>query len=453
MTLPQTGERVPPKPLRLWPGVLIAALVVLARFVAPLVHPDAAIVGVLGALAGLLAIILWWLFFSRAPLPDRLIAIVAMAAAVAATYPLLHESLSTGMMGMLFFIFAVPVTLSLAFVGWAATAGHLPDRPRRLTMAAAIVLACGVWLLFRTDGILGGTSQLAWRWTPTAEERLLAQAANEPLPTITPAATDAGTAAAPVPAPDQAPAVEGAAAGASGVARPAPTAAAPVPRAWLPSWSGFRGPARDGIVRGLHIETEWARMPPIALWRHPIGPGWSSFAVDGDLIYTQEQRGEEELVTAYRFSTGDPVWRHADPVRFWESNAGAGPRATPAVHDGVVYAMGATGIVNALDASTGARLWSRSAAADTGATMPDWGFAGSPLVADGLVIVAASGRLVAYDAHSGEPRWLGPEGGSGYSSPHLVTMARSWRTRRTARAGGSPKYRRIVARRQAVRLA
>jgi len=87
-----------------------------------------------------------------------------------------------------------------------------------------------------------------------------------------------------------------------------------------------------------------------------------------------------------------------------------------------VYTFGATGILNALDAGNGAVVWTRNAASDTTAKLPGWGFSSSPLVADDVVIVAASGRLAAYDLATGNRRWLRPTGGGSYSSPHLLTI-------------------------------
>ena len=371
------------KPLRLWPGVAIVALQWLGRFVVPAIAPEAMVYGVMGGLAGGLLIALWWLFLSRAAWVERLGAIGLMAVAIVTTPYILHESIATGNMGMMFPLYAIPV-LSLAFVVWAVATRNQPDGVRRATMVASILLACGVWALFRTGG---NTTDLdhdfAWRWTPTPEERLLAQTGDEPM-------------------------------------APAPATAAAVETG--PAWSGFRGPERDGIVRGVRIETDWAASPPVELWRRPVGPGWSSFAVRGDLFYTQEQRGDDEVVACYRASTGEPVWRHSDPARFWESVGGAGPRGTPTLSNGRVYTLGGTGILNVLDAADGTVVWSRDAAADTGAELPMWGFSSSPLVTDSLVVVAASGALAAYDLTTGEPRWTGPAGGEGYSSPHLSNL-------------------------------
>ena len=382
MTIAQTVEPTPQKPLRLWPGVVIVMLQWLVRFGVPRVVPEALGFGVLGGVLGGLAIVVWWAFFSRAPRFERWGAVVLMMVAMGATSRILHESIATGMMGMMFVIYAIPV-LSLAFVVWAVASRRLSAGLRRATMVATILFACGVWALLRTNGITGNAaSDFAWRWAQTAEQRLLAHASGEP------------------------------------AALPSPPPAAKTGA----DWPGFRGPDRNGVIPGVRIETDWSRSPPVELWRRPVGPGWSSFAVRGDLLYTQEQRGGDEVVACYNLTTGEPVWIHRDAARFWESNAGAGPRATPTLSNGRVYTFGATGILNALDAGSGAVVWSRNAGSDAGKKVPDWGFASSPLVAGDVVIVAAAGQLVAYDLATGKPRWFGPNGGAGYSSPHLLTI-------------------------------
>ena len=268
-------------------------------------------------------------------------------------------------------------------------------------------------MLVRTNGVTGdAVSDLEWRWTPTAEERLLAAAGDEVVVKTA------------VPAPEATAVEKPTTEKAPEVSVDTPALSEPgIGRVERPAeWNGFRGPARDSVIRGVRIDANWSRTPPVELWRQPIGPGWSSFAVAGDRVFTQEQRGEDEIVSAYDLKTGTPVWKHRDAARFWESNAGAGPRATPAFHNGRVYTLGGTGIVNALDARDGSAVWSRNAVADTGATIPDWGIAGSPLVAGDVVIVAAAGNLAAYDLATGTPRWYGPKEGRGYSSPQLMTI-------------------------------
>ncbi|MYI75370.1 MAG: PQQ-binding-like beta-propeller repeat protein [Acidobacteria bacterium] len=176
------------------------------------------------------------------------------------------------------------------------------------------------------------------------------------------------------------------------------------------------------MVRGVRIATDWDASPPEELWRRPVGPGVGSFSVRGQQVFTQEQRGDQETVSSYLLATGEPVWRHADPVRFWDSHAGAGPRGTPTVAGDRLYTLGGTGLLTALDARTGRRLWARDVAAEHDVTSSGWGFAGSPLVVGQVVIVAAIGTLAAYDAATGAARWSVPDGGDSYSSPHLVTL-------------------------------
>ncbi len=432
MTTPQTDEPTPRRPLRLWPGVAAAVLLVLFGFVL-IVVPEATMIGLLGMLVCVLAVVVWWVFLSRAPWSERLGALALMIAALAGTRLfLLHESVAKGNMGFQFFGYAIPV-LSLAFVAWAVVTRRLADGPRRAWMAATILLACGVWTLVRSKGITsGGAAEFAWRWAETPEERLLAQASDAPaaLPSVpTTVETPEKRPGAQV---DDAPAAPAAAKTPEErlvtQAGDAPATLPPTPAAVETGadWPGFRGPHRDAVISGVRIQTDWASSPPVELWRRPIGPGVSSFAVHGDLLYTQEQRGEDEIVSCYKVTTGEPVWMHRDAARFWDPHVDVGPRATPALSNGRVYTFGATGILNALDARDGSVVWSRNAASDTGKDAdkdqkaPLWGFVSSPLVVNDVVIVHA-GKLVAYDLATGEPRWFGPAGGS-YSSPHLLTI-------------------------------
>jgi outer membrane protein assembly factor BamB len=215
----------------------------------------------------------------------------------------------------------------------------------------------------------------------------------------------------------------------------------------------FLGDGYWAEVKEVELETDWKSHPPQELWRHEIGAGWSAFAVAGDYAVTQEQRGENELVTCYRVQTGEPVWTHADATRFDPADAigglgDVGPRATPTIHGDRIFTQGGTGIVNCLDARTGRVVWSHDTPAEFGATITVWGKSGSPLVVDDMVLISVgapaggwestspdvtSGKsaalnpynssLVAFDSQTGAVRWSAGSRQASYASPVVATLA------------------------------
>jgi outer membrane protein assembly factor BamB len=189
----------------------------------------------------------------------------------------------------------------------------------------------------------------------------------------------------------------------------------------------FLGRDRNGKISGVQLARDWETEAPREVWRKPVGDGWASFAVWGNLAVTQEQHDSAEVVVAYDLATGDVRWAHADETRFAATIGGIGPRATPTIDGSRVYTLGATGILNALDLQTGKRLWSQDIVERYGADTPEWGKSCSPLLIDGLVVVSAGGEdgesLVAFDSATGEEVWTAGDDKSSYSSPLVATLA------------------------------
>jgi outer membrane protein assembly factor BamB len=263
---------------------------------------------------------------------------------------------------------------------------------KRQGAVAVVALTWGYFALLRLDGADGDLqADVRWRWQPTEEDLFLA-----------------GRAAA-----NNAPA-------------PRPTGMESALRQDSGDWIAFRGANRDGVVHGTNIPTDWRTATPKQLWQRRVGPAWSSVVVIGDRLFTQEQRGQQETVVCYQADTGKELWVHEDAVRFEEAVSGAGPRATPTFANGRLYTMGATGILNCLDAKTDTRYWSQDVTADAGAKPPMWGYSSSPLVVGDLVIAFAGGKnqkgLLAYRCESGKLAWTADTGTDSYSSPQRITL-------------------------------
>jgi outer membrane protein assembly factor BamB len=140
------------------------------------------------------------------------------------------------------------------------------------------------------------------------------------------------------------------------------------------------------------IATNWSEHPPRQLWKVPVGPGWSSFAVAGNLLFTQEQRGPMETVVCYDASSGREIWNRQYEARLEDPMGGPGPRATPTLANGGLFVTGSDGNVP----STESRDRRRGVAEEfEGSRQPgsaDVGLCSSPLVIGSNVIVWAGGK-------------------------------------------------------------
>ncbi len=389
--------------LRLWPALaIIAAYWVAALVTRPIggFATFATLVG--GGLLSLLLLVAWWVTCSRARWFERLLlGGLALGGIVASNA--IADRMTLGVPWIMF----IAPWIATAWVAGAWFLRAAPPRRRTATLAAILAAGFALPLVVRFDGVTGAMDATPrWRWSPTAEDRLLAELAGKR------AAVQAG-------AGDQ-------------TSPSAPAGEAPPLTTGPGDWPGFRGPLRDGTVRGIASLGEWSETnPPSLLWKRRIGPAWSSLAVVGDRIFTQEQRGEEELVSCYSLTDGREEWIHAEQDRFQEPAAGTGPRATPTIAAGKVFALTARGVLLCLLPSDGALEWKRDLRADSGAPVPIWGFSSSPLVvplADGGHVVASimcgpDGKgVIACDAATGATRWTAGVGHHTYASCHLVEL-------------------------------
>ncbi|WP_419189909.1 PQQ-binding-like beta-propeller repeat protein [Stieleria marina] len=210
----------------------------------------------------------------------------------------------------------------------------------------------------------------------------------------------------------------------------------------------FLGPNRTGVVSERLFAVPTNNSDTQVLWDQPIGDGWSSFAVHQDRAVTLEQREQWECVTCYRIADGELLWIDRHEARHENPLGGVGPRSTPAISDGKVYAMGAMGLLRVLDLQTGERIWTKDFlteaqwSAEEFLSAAPWGHASSPLVLkeSNMVVVSFGGpvdpasiddqgmtptskSLIALDSNTGDVKWKAGRDQFAYASPMLLTLA------------------------------
>lgn len=195
---------------------------------------------------------------------------------------------------------------------------------------------------------------------------------------------------------------------------------AQMPAAW-PQW---RGPQRDGLA-AFSSPAKW----PATLtkrWEVPVGIGHSSPVVAGTRVVLHTREGDREVLRAVDLKTGTLLWRDDYAAPYTINPAarghGAGPKSTPVIADGRVFAFGISGILSAHDLTTGKLLWRT----ETPPAPPEFGTAMSPIVFGSMVVAHVGaedkGTLTAFDAATGKPRWQWTGDGPAYASPVLATI-------------------------------
>ena len=379
------------RPLRIWPAAILLITMVVLRFLPSLVQtlPESfQLVSAMAPIACSLLLLIWWLTASRATWKERITGVIGLVVAALLTHSLSDQSMQ-GMATML--MWTVPMGFAGFALGLLFFAGSLTFK----RTYAALILAClgfGATGLLRSEGMWGHAKiDLHWRWTQSAEEKLLASRSAM-----------------------------------------APSDSIPIEDSVIefalknPEWPGFRGPERNSRQSGPIISDDWETTPPELLWKISVGPAWSSFAVAGSFLFTQEQRGTEESVVCYDARSGKEIWSQQTKARFSDPLGGPGPRATPQLADGKLYALGGNGDIVCMNAKNGSIQWQKNIATIAGRTPPTWGFSSSPLVIDQLVIVHVGGDgdkgTLAFDKDSGDLAWSAPAGDHSYGSPQLAVI-------------------------------
>jgi outer membrane protein assembly factor BamB len=187
-------------------------------------------------------------------------------------------------------------------------------------------------------------------------------------------------------------------------------------------WPQWRGPQRNTITTE-RINTTWPAEGPRVLWRAHIGTGFASIAVSHGRAYTMGNTNGQDTIWCFDALTGKALWRQTYSAELSPQWYEGGPGATPTVAGGQVFTISKWGDVFCLDAKKGTVIWQRHLRQD-GLRPNRWGFAGSPLLWHGLVILNAGSAGTALDRKSGRTVWCTGTNATGYASPTLFRTGR-----------------------------
>lgn len=190
-------------------------------------------------------------------------------------------------------------------------------------------------------------------------------------------------------------------------------------------WPQWRGPDQNLISLG-NGAFDGGEFGLEVVWKKPLGPGYSSVSVAGGRAVTMFSDGRDDLLVALDAATGRELWRYRiAPTYEGHSASEDGPRSTPGIDRGQVYALGPHGHLVMVRLEDGAPLWRRDLKAELGAREAQYGFSTAPIVADGVLVVETGGAgsaVSGFDPATGELLWSAGDDTVGSQSPILADL-------------------------------
>ncbi len=182
-------------------------------------------------------------------------------------------------------------------------------------------------------------------------------------------------------------------------------------------WPLWRGPNHDGISAEKLAGTEVKK-----LWNAQIGIGFASFTVADGRVYTTGHADDKDTVFCFDAASGKQVWKHDYAADLGDKYYEGGTSATPTIEDGKAYHLSRWGDLFCFDAATGKAVWQKNIQKETEADIPDWGFAGSPLVYGKLLILNVGKAGTAVEKATGKLVWKSDTANAGYSTPYPINV-------------------------------
>jgi outer membrane protein assembly factor BamB len=375
---------------RLWPGLLILlfqAIEIVITYTPSINNFTRFMSMVLSVLISLVLFLLYWTIWSRTSWKEKLLIPLFLVA-----LPFAVGTQSDHSVHVSIWSYGIPSCMLVTLLVFYFNIMKAP-LPRVLLSAFLMLLSLSWYPFVRMEGVDGAFfAKFNWRNAPTTEQLLVIAktAAKTDLTTIDNSE-----------------------------------------EAWTYTesydWPNFRGSKQNSTTMASPSNNASNFDTLKEKWRIKIGPAWSSFIKIGKRLYTQEQRGTDELVTCYDTMSGTEIWKQSSNSRFDESVSGPGPRATPSYHEAKIYAYGAKAMLSCLEARTGKVIWQKDMVKDYEAAIPQWGVSTSPLIYNNLFIVYVDGKdpeagWMAFDVETGKEVWKVADDGMNYSTAYYLKV-------------------------------